>query len=183
MRVFHICVITMLSLMLSVSLCFAHSERVKVVDIEHYQIVVKRDNGAEFELRIGNGCPAIWNYDRRDVVLRSDGDTFLGRNSKIVLKKENQQCPVKSYARLEGPRKKKKNETVRVVKVRSSHTVIRRDNGATFEVKIGAGCPSLWRYEGKDVRISSPNGFLGDGSELILRDQKQQCSVKKHHRR
>lgn len=183
MKLSHILTTTLLSTIMSASLCFAGQERVRVKHIEHYQIEVQRDNGAIFELRIGNGCPAIWDYHKRDVILRFDGDKFLGRNSRIFLKRENQQCPVTSYAKLEGPRHKSKHEIVRLVKVRSSHAVIRRDNGKTFEIRVGAGCPSLWRYEGKDVRISSPNGFLGDGSELLIREINQQCDVKNYHRR
>lgn len=94
--------------LLSASLCFAgHKEKVKVTHIEHYKIIVKRDNGAKFELRIGNGCPAIWNYKKQDVILKSGSDKFLGYNSRIVLKRENQQCPVTSYARIKGPTRRR----------------------------------------------------------------------------
>lgn len=166
------------------SLAFAYQERVKVVDIKGHKIIVKRDNGAKFELWLGNGCSAIRNYEKRDVIFKAQ-DKFLGRNSRIELPFEGQQCAVASYAKIKGANENKNgkhNERVRVIKVRSSHAVIQRDNGVRFKIRVGAGCPSLWRYEGRYVRIKSPYGFLGDGSDLFIKDVKQQCRIRSYER-
>ncbi len=101
---------TTVGVLMSVSLCSAaHKETVRVTDVQPNKIIVKRDNGAKFELRLGSGCPAIKHYEKKDVVLRSGDNKFLGYNSKIVLHKEDQLCPVTKYSRIQGPTSAKKN--------------------------------------------------------------------------
>lgn len=93
--------------LLSASLCFAaHKESVHVVDADSNKAVVRTDNGAVYELRIGKGCPAIVHYQKKDVVIEFH-DKFLGNGSKIILPKERQQCPINSFSRVKGPTSQK----------------------------------------------------------------------------
>jgi hypothetical protein len=70
-------------------------------------------------------------------------------------------------------------EFVTVVKILSNddHGIIVRSNGDAYQIEKGVGCPSFWRYEGKQVLVSSPGLFLGVGSELILPDDNQRCRI------
>ncbi len=175
---------TLCILAMSASLAFAYVENVRVKRVDHRTVVVNRDNGATFELKIERGCPSLHRYKNRDVELYSDGK-FMGANSMIFLRYEREQCRVKSYARLHGPRKEKErhSESVRVTRVRGDHIVLRRDNGVKFDVVVGKGCPAIQNFEGRDVTISSPNKFLGEGSMLFLPNRNQQCRILSHSRR
>lgn len=66
---------------------------------------------------------------------------------------------------------------VTVQKVMQDQAVVSRSNGAAFLIRIGAGCPSLRRYEGKQVVVSAPALFLGAGSRLMIPDLDQQCRI------
>jgi hypothetical protein len=70
-------------------------------------------------------------------------------------------------------------EFVTVVKILSNddHGIIVRSNGDAYQIEKGVGCLSFWRYEGKQVLVSSPGLFLGVGSELILPDDNQKCRI------
>lgn len=70
-------------------------------------------------------------------------------------------------------------EFVAVVKILSNddHGIIVRSNGDAYQIEKGVGCLSFWRYEGKQVLVSSPGLFLGVGSELILPDDNQKCRI------
>ncbi len=105
MKTSRILATAMTGVLLSASLCFAaQKENVRVTDVAPNKIVVKRDNGAKFELRLGSGCPAVRNYLHKDVMIRSS-DKFLDHTSKVILHRENQQCPVIKFARIQGPTK------------------------------------------------------------------------------
>lgn len=71
------------------------------------------------------------------------------------------------------------NEFVTVVKVLSNddHGILVRSNGDAYQIEKGLGCVSFWRYEGKQVLVSSTGSFLGVGSELILVDEDQKCRI------
>lgn len=70
-------------------------------------------------------------------------------------------------------------EFVTVVKILSNddHGIIVRSNGDAYQIEKGVGCLSFWRYEGKQVIVSSPGLFLGVGSKLILSDDNQKCHI------
>jgi len=70
-------------------------------------------------------------------------------------------------------------EFVTVVKILSNddHGIIVRSNGDAYQIEKGVGCLSFWRYEGKQVLVSSPGIFLGVGSSLILPDENQTCRI------
>jgi len=59
----------------------------------------------------------------------------------------------------------------------ADRAIIARANGQTYVVEKGAGCASLWRYEGGGVLIISPGRFLNFGARLSIPDARQQCSV------
>ncbi len=71
------------------------------------------------------------------------------------------------------------SEFVTVAKILSNddHGIIVRSNGNAYNIEKGVGCLSFWRYEGKQVLITSPGMFLGIGSELILPDDNQKCRI------
>ena len=71
------------------------------------------------------------------------------------------------------------SEFVTVVKILSNddHGIIVRSNGDAYHIEKGVGCLSFWRYEGKQVVVTSPGVFLGVGSELILPDENQKCRI------
>lgn len=70
-------------------------------------------------------------------------------------------------------------EFVTVVKILSNddHGIIVRNNGNAYQIEKGVGCLSFWRYEARQVLVSSPGLFLGVGSELILPDDDQKCRI------
>jgi len=70
-------------------------------------------------------------------------------------------------------------EYVTVVKIlqNDDYGIIVRANGDAYQIEKGVGCLSFWRYEGKQVLISSPGIFLGTGSQLILPDNDQKCRI------
>ena len=70
-------------------------------------------------------------------------------------------------------------EFVTVVKILSNddHGIIVRGNGNAYQIEKGVGYLSFWRYEGKQVLVSSPGLFLGVGSALILPDDNQKCRI------
>jgi len=55
--------------------------------------------------------------------------------------------------------------------------IIVRKDGNGYQIEKGAGCLSFWRYEGKQVLISSPGLFLGVGSRLLLPEAGQECRI------
>jgi hypothetical protein len=72
-----------------------------------------------------------------------------------------------------------KSEWVYVAKVLDDDDkgIIVRRNGDAYIIEKGVGCISFWRYENKNILISSPGLFLGVGSALILPEQGQQCRI------
>ena len=70
-------------------------------------------------------------------------------------------------------------EFVTVVRILSNddHGIIVRSNGNAYQIEKGVDCLSFWRYEGKQVLVSSPGTFLGVGSSLILPDENQKCRI------
>lgn len=72
-------------------------------------------------------------------------------------------------------------ELVRVKSFTRGHkdiVEIKRDNGDVYRISIGLGCSSLYRYEGKNIFVSSKRDFLGKGSELLIPQERQQCDVR-----
>lgn len=59
----------------------------------------------------------------------------------------------------------------------ADRAIIARASGEIYVVEKGAGCASLWRYQGGGVLVISPGRFLGFGARLSIPDARQQCSV------
>ncbi|MFI3270593.1 MAG: hypothetical protein R3Y11_00605 [Pseudomonadota bacterium] len=111
MKTSRILLTALTGVLVSASLCFAaHKETVKVTDAAPNKVVIKRDNGSRYELRLGSGCPAIKHYEGRDIVLQSGDHKFLGHNSKVILPKDRQQCTVTKFATVKGPTSQKKEQ-------------------------------------------------------------------------
>jgi hypothetical protein len=68
-------------------------------------------------------------------------------------------------------------EHVTVKKVMKEQVVVSRSSGATYRLNTAAGCMSLWRYEGKQVVVTSPVTFAGAGSKVVIPDVNQECRV------
>jgi hypothetical protein len=69
------------------------------------------------------------------------------------------------------------DEQVTVRKVTTDQAVVIRSDGAAYLIKKGAGCPSLRRYEGKQVVLSGPVLFPSAGSRLIIPEIDQECRI------
>jgi hypothetical protein len=63
------------------------------------------------------------------------------------------------------------------IETNADRAVIVRASGETYVVEKGAGCASLWRYQGSGVLVISPGQFLGFGARLLIPDASQQCSI------
>ncbi|MCL6629065.1 MAG: hypothetical protein K6U00_05660 [Armatimonadetes bacterium] len=71
-----------------------------------------------------------------------------------------------------------KTEYVKVIKIFDNNkAIVQRSNGEQWVIEKGVGAPSFWRYENKQVIISSPYSFGGTSSQLILPDDRQQARI------
>jgi hypothetical protein len=70
-------------------------------------------------------------------------------------------------------------EEVYIQQVLSSgdKAIVVRRNGDAYLIEHGVGCLSLWRFEGHRVVITSPGLFLGEGSILLIPQEKQECRI------
>jgi hypothetical protein len=70
-------------------------------------------------------------------------------------------------------------EYVGVVKVLdpSDKAIIARANGEQWLLEKGVGCLGLFRFEGRQVIVTSPGLFAGVGSQLILPDGSGNCRI------
>jgi hypothetical protein len=69
------------------------------------------------------------------------------------------------------------DEQVTVRTVTTDQAIVIRSDGAAYLIKKGAGCPSLRRYEGKQVVLSGPALFPSAGSRLIIPELGQECRI------
>ncbi|MCS6965797.1 MAG: hypothetical protein NZ473_03415 [Candidatus Kapabacteria bacterium] len=68
-------------------------------------------------------------------------------------------------------------EYVTVHKASDDRAILLRADGTAYLVQKGAGCPSLERYEGRQVVVISPGLFLGVGSKLVIPELNQECRI------
>jgi hypothetical protein len=70
-------------------------------------------------------------------------------------------------------------ELVTLVKVLQDDDkgIIERRNGERWLVEKGVGARTFWRYEGRQVLITSPGRFCGPGSRLIIPDTDQEARI------
>jgi hypothetical protein len=70
-------------------------------------------------------------------------------------------------------------ESVMIVKVMKNDDklIIRRRNGEQWMITKGSGALSAYRYEGRQVVISSPGTFCGSGSTLVIAAENQEARI------
>lgn len=66
---------------------------------------------------------------------------------------------------------------VKFIEGSDEHVIVERANGDSYLLELGVGCLSVWRYEGGEVLIRHSGLFDGVGTELLLPDDDEQCTI------
>lgn len=188
MRFGHIISSAFAVIVLSASASYAEVEYARVQSVDKNTIVIQRENGTFFELYLDRTCQNLWRYQGKTIEIEYYG-RFMDPGTMVYLPKERERCRVRDHARLEAPRPKPKpaprfqEESVRVTMVRGNYVTIRRDNGAQYELEIGAGCRDIARYRDRHIRATWTGGFLEYDARLFLPNTDQECRVRSSSRR
>ncbi|PKN81930.1 MAG: hypothetical protein CVU47_04965 [Chloroflexi bacterium HGW-Chloroflexi-9] len=140
-----------------------------LADLSGNEVLVQRNDGALWLLDYGTGCLSMWRYEGRTVTILNPGSTFAGVGSEIALGAGDGVCRIWSAtSRLERATATPGPEFGEVYLVRA--------NGEVWLTEILVGCLSL-SYATTSVVVQSSGLFAGIGTEIIVLDNGDTCSV------
>jgi len=144
----------------------------QVLGVIDYKLLIS-DGSDYYLLDTGFMCPASY-FNQGDIISIDTGYSYnIGYGSTIFYNYwgDYRTCSVDSSEKLNFKK-------YYLLKESSSDEIIVEDSeGDQYLVEYGAGCSSMWRYEGKYIYIDVTGYLNGVGDTIYLLDDEQDCRV------